>query len=248
MLNLMTSRTLQTAALGLVAALLLLGFFFLYLRNSGGAPLELTDNLPDAANRPATGDSSAAIGAAPELQPEAAPPSLRVYVAGAVQEPDVYTLKAGDRLVDAVQAAGGGTAAADLESVNLALRVQDGGYYFIPARATASEKPAAGDSTYEKPAAAIARITADPLSGELPRAAGQGAEPGTLNGLIDLNTATERQLEMLPGIGPARAQAVIAYREQHGPFTAVAEITAVSGIGPGVFDNLRSLVTVRTAP
>ena len=238
MLNLMTSRTLQTAALGLVAALLLLGFFFLYLRNSGGAPLELTDSLPDAANRPATGESSAAIGAAPELQPEAAPPSLRVYVAGAVQEPDVYTLKAGDRLVDAVQAAGGGTAAADLESVNLALRVQDGGYYFIPARATASEKPAA----------AIARITADPLSGELPHAAGQGAEPGTLNGLIDLNTATERQLERLPGIGPARAQAVIAYREQHGPFTAVAEITAVSGIGPGVFDNLRSLVTVRTSP
>ena len=239
MLNLMTSRTLQTAALGLVAALLLLGFFFLYLRNSGGAPLELTDSLPDAANRPATGDSSAAMGAAPELQSEtAAPPSLRVYVAGAVQEPDVYTLKAGDRLVDAVQAAGGGTAAADLESVNLALRVQDGGYYFIPARATAPEKPAA----------AIARITADPLSGELPRAAGQGAEPGTLNGLIDLNTATERQLERLPGIGPARAQAVIAYREQHGPFTAVAEITAVSGIGPGVFDNLRSLVTVRTAP
>ena len=238
MLNLMTSRTLQTAALGLVAALLLLGFFFLYLRNSGGAPLELTDSLPDAANQPATGDSSAAMGAAPELQPEAAPPSLRVYVAGAVQEPDVYTLKAGDRLVDAVQAAGGGTAAADLESVNLALRVQDGGYYFIPARATASEKPAT----------TIDRITADPLSGELPRAAGQGAEPGTLNGLIDLNTATERQLERLPGIGPARAQAVIAYREQHGPFTAVAEITAVSGIGPGVFDNLRSLVTVRTSP
>ena len=238
MLNLMTSRTLQTAALGLVAALLLLGFFFLYLRNSGGAPLELTDSLPDAANQPATGNNPAAMGAAPELQPEAAPPSLRVYVAGAVREPDVYTLKAGDRLVDAVQAAGGGTAAADLESVNLALRVQDGGYYFIPARATAPEKPAA----------AIARITADPLSGELPRAAGQGAEPGTLNGLIDLNTATERQLERLPGIGPARAQAVIAYREQHGPFTAVAEITAVSGIGPGVFDNLRSLVTVRTAP
>ena len=238
MLNLMTSRTLQTAALGLVAVLLLLGFFFLYLRNSGGAPLELTDTLPDAANRPATGDSSAAMGAAPALQPEAAPPSLRVYVAGAVREPDVYTLQAGDRLVDAVQAAGGGTAAADLESVNLALRVQDGGYYFIPARVAAPETPAA----------AIARITADPLSGELPRAAGQGAEPGTLDELIDLNTATERQLERLPGIGPARAQAVIAYREQHGPFTAVAEITAVSGIGPGVFDNLRSLVTVRTAP
>ncbi len=250
MVNIAASRKFQTAALSLLSALLLLGFFFLYLRSGEGAPLELTGNAPAAGSQPATGTGLAAIGIDPALQLQAAAePPLRIYVAGAVQEPGVYDLKPGDRLVEGVQAAGGGTATADLEAVNLALRVQDAGYYFIPARATPAEKPAPdAGAAPENPSPAIARIAADPLSGELPAAAGEEAEPGTLNGRIDLNTATQQQLETLPGIGPARAQSIIGYREQNGPFTASDEITAVSGIGPGIFNNLQGLITVGTSP
>lgn len=252
-MNVAVSRKFQTVALGLLSALLLLGFFFLYLRSGeGAAPLELTGNAPEAGNQPATG-TGLATGPAPALQPQAAAGSpLRIYVAGAVQEPGVYDLKPGDRLVDGVRAAGGGTAAADLEAVNLALRVQDAGYYFIPARATPAEKPApAAGAVPENPSPAIPPIAADPLSGELPGAAGEEgeeAEPGTLDGRIDLNTATRQQLETLPSIGPARAQSIIGYREQNGPFTAIDEITAVSGIGPGIFNNLQGLITVGTSP
>ena len=125
-----SSRKLQIAALGLVCALLLLGVFFFYLRNSEGSPLELTGGAPETGNQQATENSPAAMLIEPVSQPKAATstePSIRVYIAGAVQKPDVYTLKPGDRLVDGVQAAGGGADDADLESVNLALRVRGRG-------------------------------------------------------------------------------------------------------------------------
>ncbi len=247
------SRTVQIAALGTLSALLLLGFFFLYLRSSEGAPLEITGATPVVDSQPATGNSSGA-----PLEAEAKPsPSLQIYIAGAVQKPDVYTLQPGDRLVDAVRAAGGGTVAADLESVNLALRVQDEGYYFIPTQvntpavssATSPEKPADGtDSAGEKSSSPISLITADPMTGELPAVAGKEIELGTLNGLIDINTADKEQLETLPSIGPARAEDIIAYREQSGPFTIIDEITDVPGIGPGIFDNIQDLITAGAAP
>ena len=264
-----SSRKLQIAALGLVCALLLLGVFFFYLRNSEGSPLEVTGGAPETGNQQATENSPAAMLIEPVSQPKAATstePSIRVYIAGAVQKPDVYTLKPGDRLVDGVQAAGGGAADADLESVNLALRVQDEGYYFIPTKSTspvtspdslesaesAPEKQSPGtDPPQETASSPIPPITANPMTGELPNAGGDAekdTEPGILNGLIDLNAATQPQLETLPGIGPARARAIIAYREQNGPFIAIDEITAVSGIGQGILDSLQGLIAVENSP
>ena len=61
---------------------------------------------------------------------------------------------------------------------------------------------------------------------------------------VNLNLATQEQLESLPGIGPARARAIIAYRDQSGPFASIDEITAVSGIGQGILNNLQGLITV----
>jgi competence protein ComEA len=261
-----SSRKLQIAALSLVCALLLLGVFFFYLRNSEGSPLELTGGAPETGNQQATENSPAAMLIEPVSQPKAATstePSIRVYIAGAVQKPDVYTLKPGDRLVDGVQAAGGGADDADLESVNLALRVRDEGYYFIPAKSTTPvTSPESLESLPEKPApvsgsaqanssSTIPPITANPMTGELPNAGGDAekdTEPGILNGLIDLNAATQPQLETLPGIGPARARAIIAYREQNGPFIAIDEITAVSGIGQGILDSLQGLIAVENSP
>jgi competence protein ComEA len=60
---------------------------------------------------------------------------------------------------------------------------------------------------------------------------------------VDINTATEQELVSLPGIGPARAHAIVQYRAEHGPFTGLDELDEVPGIGPGTISNLRGLVT-----
>lgn len=187
----------------------------------------------------------------PEARPEPEGATLRVYVAGAVSRPGVYELAAGDRLVDAVEAGGGAAADADLEAVNLAVRVEDEGYYYIPVKVSPREVEAG-------PAGAVAEGVKDerfpPLAihfaGDEPSPSDEEVEtPGDESGgLIDLNRASQSELETLPGIGPARARAIIAFREQNGPFVAVEEITAVSGIGQGILDNLRGLITVGENP
>lgn len=266
------TRVWPIAAVAAVLALLLFALLFFLLSRGGGEPVELTGAAPVAA--------ADAVDFAGEEEPAAVTEPLRVYVAGAVQKPGVYTLNPGDRLADAVAAAGGIAATADLSPVNLALKVQDEGRYLIPdiAARPDREPPAA------KPIAAdLTRKTANLLTGELSgatetadpadkepaadnnAAAGNGgvipsnavsrayANSGdgitvSVIGLLDLNTATDRQLETLPGIGPARAQAIIAHRNQHGPFVAAEELTAVAGIGPGIYGNLQSLISVAPAP
>lgn len=256
------TRVWPIAAVAAVLALLLFALLFFLLSRGGGEAVELTGAVPVAA----AADTDA--GLAGEPPPAAVAEPLRVYVAGAVQKPGVYTLNPGDRLADAVAAAGGIAATADLSPVNLALKVQDEGRYLIPDiaarpdRAPPAAKPIAADLT---------RKTANLLTGELSGATesldqnpaanaavdnaaadNPGGAAGGIQakaaGLLDLNTATDRQLETLPGIGPARARAIIAHREQHGPFVAAEELTAVAGIGPGIYGNLQSLISVAPAP
>lgn len=270
------SRVLPIAAAAALLALLLFALLFLLLNRGGTAAVELT------------GEDLVTTVAAASIEPTPLPAAvagaaapLRVYVAGAVQKPGVYTLNPGDRLADAVAAAGGIAATADLSPVNLALKVQDEGRYLIPDIATRPNQAAAA----LPPAAAdLTRKTANLLTGELSgvtetadpadnadkeSAAGNGGIIGggipagsvdsaslgngggiavSAIGLLDLNTATDRQLETLPGIGPSRARAIIAHRNQHGPFVAAEELTAVAGIGPGIYGNLQSLVSVAPAP
>ena len=157
--------------------------------------------------------------------------ALKVYVSGAVVKPGVYTLQEGDRLEDAVDAAGGPTSGADLSAVNLALRVADERYYYIP---KLGELP---------PPAASPPISTEgsEFSDGLPAGDSSAGLPG---GLIDLNTALLSTLITLPGIGDVRAQSIIDYREQNGPFKSVSEVTQVPGIGKTTYGNFQDLVTV----
>ena len=257
------STKLKIAALSVLGSLFVLGFLFLFLRSSGDTPLELTDIDPAAVATmgtvetmetvetvaaPARPSYANAANAAANNRPEAAAePFLRVYIAGAVKNPDVYTLQPGDRLVDAVQAAGGATAEANLNAVNLAIRVQDEGYYYILLKGTL---PVPAAQLSAEPPPAVAAITANLITGELPNAAADpNPNPNKLeDGQININIASGQQLETLPGIGTVRAQAIIAYREQHGLFHAIEEVTDVSGIGPGLYDNMQHLITVGNSP
>jgi len=139
-----------------------------------------------------------------------------VHVAGAVRSPGVYRMRAGARVDDAVRRAGGALPRADLTQVNLAAKVEDGRQIHVPRRVVAAAAPAGGT-------------------------AAAPAQPGVP---LNLNTATLEQLDELPGVGPATAQKIIDYREEHGGFGSVEELGQVPGIGDVRLAALRDQVRV----
>jgi competence protein ComEA len=138
---------------------------------------------------------------------------LTVHVAGAVGHPGVVRLDEGDRVLDAIEEAGGPLPEADLESLNLAQTVQDGQKILVPS---------------------IGK-TADGR-------AGFSGEAGATK--VNINSASRRELEELPGIGPTLAERIVDYREKTGGFRSVDELKQVSGIGDKKFDELKDLVEV----
>jgi competence protein ComEA len=161
---------------------------------AGTPPLQVAPVRPAASERAAAGLRA----------------SLVVDVAGAVRQPGLVHLSQGARVSDAVARAGGLTARAERDAVNLAARVADGQQVLVPTRGAAG--------------------------------GGGGAAGGAAAGPISLSAGTAEQLDTLPGIGPVTAQKIVAYREQHGPFTSVAGLDAIPGIGPARLDELKGLV------
>lgn len=143
--------------------------------------------------------------------------SIIVYVAGSVVAPGIYQLAVSARVNDAVIAAGGAGTNADLDVVNLAAAVHDGERVYVPAVGEAIPPV----------------IEAAPAGG-----GSSPAEP------VNINSATADQLDVLPGVGPATAAAIVTHRLQHGPFQTVEQLGDVRGIGPAKLDALRGLVTV----
>ena len=190
-----------------------------FLRSSSPAP-RLTLPRAEPGSAPVEGGAAPASPAAPAIPPV----TVTVHVVGQVASPGVYAVPAGGRVADAVVAAGGAAAEADLEQVNLAARVSDGERLYVPKKGEAPPPVPAGAS----PAPVAA-------------AGGKAAPAG---GPVDLNTATAEQLEALPGVGPATSKAILTYRSSHGRFRSVTELLEVPGIGPAKLEALRPLVRV----
>lgn len=140
--------------------------------------------------------------------------SLVVDVQGQVQNPGVYQLPDGSRVGDAIKAAGGVREGSDTTSVNLARFLEDGEQIYL------SGLGPDGESLQSAGGASFAR------------------------GRLNLNRATENELDGLPGVGPVLAKRIVAYRAEHGNFGSVSELQKVSGIGPSKFNELRNFVTV----
>lgn len=139
-----------------------------------------------------------------------------VHVAGLVRRPGVYELTEGARVAEAIQLAGGPKGKADLTVLNLAAQLVDGQQIVIPKQGP---------------------------DGGIPVVGGGGA-PGTVGGLVNVNTADAATLDTLPGIGEVMAQRIIDHREQNGPFASVDDLINVKGIGPITLEELRPLVTI----
>jgi competence protein ComEA len=137
-----------------------------------------------------------------------------VHVAGAVVHPGVQRLPGDARVGDAIVAAGGARPDADTDAINLAAKVSDGDRVYVPRR------------------------------GEIVPPAASGAGMSGPAAVLDLNAATADQLDALPGIGPATAQAIVQYRTEHGRFRSVDGLLAVRGIGPSKLAAIRSRLRV----
>lgn len=208
----------------------------------------------------ATAESVQAVGAQQSTQSTAQPgasesaqggasgeATVRVHVAGAVNNPGVYTLPAQGRTVDAIAAASGAAADADLDRVNLAGALSDGVQIYVPHRgetaAPAQIQPNGGTANAGQGNAAngASQGGTQPQPARTLTPAGSAQKGSTP---VNINTATAEELQTLPRIGPAMAQRIIAWREAHGGFRSVDELDAVPGIGPSMLENLRPLVTV----
>jgi competence protein ComEA len=150
------------------------------------------------------------------LRPAPTERPVVVHITGAVPRPGVYALPEGSRVQDAIAAAGGFLAEAEKTGINLAALLLDGEQLNIPFIEGASP-------VLPTPGPTVIAATTE---------------------LININTASQAELETLPGIGPTTAQSIIAYREQNGDFVSIEEIINVSGIGPGLYERIKDLITV----
>lgn len=144
---------------------------------------------------------------------------IMVYVSGEVMRPGVYGLDSEHRIADAIKAAGGPTPDADLDRINLALRLYDEDQIHVPS--TGSD----------------GSVAVNP--------AGASPSTSTASGKLNVNAATVEELVSLPGIGIAKASAIVEYRNTHGPFERIEDLVEVSGIGDGILGSIRHLIEVR---
>lgn len=166
---------------------------------------------------PGPGSSNGLSDAGAELVEQPQTAVIFVHILGEVRRPGLVRLRDGDRVVDAVAAAGGYTELADRDFLNLARFVSDGEQLVVFAE------------------------------GEAPSADGGGAsggQSGASNGKVNLNLADGAALETLPRVGPALAARILQWRETNGRFRSIEDLMSVSGIGEKTFAGLRDLVTV----
>lgn len=168
---------------------------------------------------------------------------LVVHVAGAVAAPGIVRIKSGGRVADAVGAAGGALPEADLTQVNLAAPMDDGGMVVIPAVGSAVPGPAGVSGAAGRAGQGSISGLGGPSAGGHPAGSVSGAGE-TAAGPVNLNTATEAELQTLPRVGPVLAARIVAWRTDHGRFTRPEDLDAVPGIGEAMLAALVPLVTV----
>ena len=156
-----------------------------------------------------------------------------VYICGEVCVPGVYMLPEGARICDAVEAAGGLTQEASRDYWNLAERLVDGAMISVPTEAEAKERLGAG-----------AGQGASEMTGQKTLSDGADIAASSDDSRVNLNTATAEELMTIPGIGEAKAKAIVSYRQENGDFSSIEEIMNISGIKEGLFRQMKDYIMV----
>ena len=160
---------------------------------------------------------------------QAEPKKICVHVVGEVAKPGMYELEEGARVSDGIDAAGGMLGGADQLSINLARQLSDGEQVVVSSKASSD-------------VSAAASLPSD-VQGTRSGAA-SGANPSSVMGKVNINTASAAELTSLDGVGDATAAKIIAYRQANGSFSSIEEIKKVSGIGDKKFAALKDRITV----
>jgi competence protein ComEA len=211
-------------ALAAIAAIAVLVTVFTLMREQP-APV-MSAKLPPV-------DMAATASRGPSPGPSTRPNQpVVVSVVGLVHTPGLVTLAPGARIADALKAAGGSTDGADTIGLNMARQVDDGEQIVVGIAPVKGQPAVLGSS--------VSPGSAAPGTPSTTSAPTKGASTAPIN----LNTATVEQLDTLPGVGPVRAAAIVAWRNANGRFTSVDQLGEVDGIGPGRLEKLRPLVRV----
>ena len=153
-----------------------------------------------------------------------------IHISGQVVNPGVISLKEGARVIDAVNAAGGLTAEADINKVNLAYVLSDAQKIYIP-----SVKEKEDVTVISQGSGSNAEVSSKENENE----------DKTEKLMVNINTANETELQKLPGIGSSIASRIIAYRKENGKFNTIEDIQNVSGIGSSKFNNIKNYICVK---
>lgn len=205
-------------AIALAGVLVLLGSMIIYFRINGDPSLALPpdDDSVQQEEEEIPRDSKDQQ----ETKKTGEMEMIWIDLQGAVQRPGVYQLPPGSRMHEAVQSAGGLLPVAERRAVNLAKSVQDGEVIYIPRKDEWNEQAWKQSLTVQE---------------------GKGESNKQI---ISINKATAEELALLPGIGEAKASAILAYREKNGPFRSKVEIMEVSGIGEKLFERMEDLISL----
>lgn len=167
---------------------------------------------------------------------------IYVYITGEVNNPGVVILDEGSRIVDAIEAAGGVTSKANITKVNLVYIVHDGMKVNIP-----NNNDLKNNSNFEYITMGSGDEKNDAsysISSNLSENSSSGKETAFKTSIVNINTATQTELETLPGIGPSLALKIINYRNENGKFKDIEDLKNVSGIGESKFENIKNFIII----
>lgn len=157
---------------------------------------------------------------------------IKIYITGQIKNQGVYEVKENSRIADIIQEAGGLTDDANIDSLNLAYMVEDGMKIYIPKKGEKENNIQDDTNIY----VSDKNNTTDKVS--------ENNKTNDKNQKININTATQTELETLPGIGTSTALKIITHRKENGKFNSIEDIKKVSGIGESKYEKIKTLIKV----
>ncbi len=188
---------------------------------------------------PASGANETS-GSTPTAIATITPPTpVVIHVAGAVKTPGVYKLSADSRVDDAIKSAGGSLKNADLDSINLAAKVEDGSQLFVPKRGDTVHHTTVDQKLPATGKIQVSHSTRSESSSKPDKLVRPGKE------FVNINTASVDEMVKLPGVGPSTADKIVQYRKDSGGFKNIEELMDVNGIGEKKFERMKPYVKLR---